>query len=224
MMLRVSFLFAIVCALLVPDLSAAPKNNAEAQRFSATDRDILLARRTPKRRSSRKKKKRDWNNKYDGDDEEDSRDRARPLSSKQEIEVHLQSRIKRLKKFHKGHMLFGRRMSASWVKFWDKIYDDRKLFDVRMARQRLNLFESLASLDPSAHRNTITDFERLQTTQVKFFESNLKKKMSEYLSQLADDLKDFTAEEEEKRKIFNRDLMDSWQSQKGKKNRKGKRR
>lgn len=221
MMLRVLFLLTIVCALLVPDLSAAPKNNAEARRFSAADSDILLARRTPKRRSSRKKKRRDRNKKYDDDDSEDS---ARPLSSKQEIEIHLQSRIKRLKKFHKGHMLFGRRMNASWVKFWDKIYDDRKLFDVRMARQRLNLFESLASLEPSAHRNTITDFERLQTTQVKSFESNLKKKMSEYLSQLADDLKDFTAEEEEKRKIFNRDLMDSWQSQKGKKNKKGRRR
>lgn len=212
MMLRVILLFALVCALMPTELAA--RSNVEAQWHSASASDgILIARR------SRKKKKRAKYRVYE-EDEEDAKDRARPLSSRREIDAHLQSRIKQLKGFHKGQMRFGRRMNASWVKFWDKIYNDRKIFDVRMARQRLNLFESLASLDPSAHRGTVSDFERLQANQVKSFEANLKKQMMSYLFQLVVDLKDFTVEEEEKRAYFNRELMESWTSQKAKKKRK----
>ncbi|MFH2204628.1 MAG: hypothetical protein ABIJ96_16055 [Elusimicrobiota bacterium] len=233
MSFRALLLFAIGLALIMPDFAAAQirrraKSKSSAQSSSSgSDYDWELdekEEKAPKKSKKRRQKSRKSRDDKDREEEPEDAPKKRPMSSKQDIEAHLQARIKTLQKFHRGQDLYGKRMSASWVKFWDKVYEDRKLFDVRMARQRLNLFESLASLDSVSHDETISDFERLQTTQIRAFELELKKQMHDYLTQMLDDLRGFTIEQEKVRDQFNRDLMESWRSQKGRSSGRRKRR
>lgn len=136
-------------------------------------------------------------------------------ADKQSIEAYLKSRLDTLEEFHKDQDSFGRRMGNAWKQFWKQVYEDRKLFEVRLARQRLNLFESLASLDPAAHRQTVADFDRLQDTQFKSFEGELKARMDHYVNQLTSDLKDFAAKQEKQRAAFLAEAQDAWKKQRG---------
>lgn len=142
---------------------------------------------------------------------------ARPRTAggdKESIENYLQARLKAIKKVYRAQGNFGRRMKSSWDNFWNKVYEDRKLFEVRLARQRLNLFESLASLDRSSHPAALTDFDKLQNTQTKAFENDLRKKMAQYFSQLNTDLRDYSAKQEKDRQEFVTQANQAWKVQK----------
>lgn len=142
---------------------------------------------------------------------------ARPRTAgrdKESIENYLQARLKAIKKVYRAQGNFGRRMKSSWDNFWNKVYEDRKLFEVRLARQRLNLFESLASLDRSSHPAALTDFDKLQNTQTKAFENDLRKKMAQYFSQLNTDLRDYSAKQEKDRQEFVTQANQAWKAQK----------
>lgn len=136
-------------------------------------------------------------------------------ADKESIEAYLKSRLDLLEQFHKDQESFGRRMGNAWKQFWKQVYEDRKLFEVRLARQRLNLFESLASLDPASHRQTVADFDRLQATQFKSFETELKARMDHYFNQLAADLKDYAAKQEKQRAAFLVEAEEAWKKQRG---------
>jgi len=221
--MRALFVFVMGFALVVPSFLDAQVNRRRSSKSDKTnadyewDMDEEEEAQEPAGTKISKRKKRRRFSKAEKDEEAESEPEPevrKPMSSKEEIERHLQARIKTLKEFHKGQMIFGQRMNASWVKFWDKTYADRKLFDVRMARQRLNLFESLASLDVDSHAATVADFDRLQMTQIRAFESDIQKRMSSYLTQMMADLKVFTEDQEKKREEFNRSLIESWSDQK----------
>jgi hypothetical protein len=139
---------------------------------------------------------------------------AKSGTDKASIESYLQTRLKELKKTNRSQGVFGRRMKIGWDKFWTQVYEDRKQFEIRMAKQRLNLFESLASLDNSFHARTIADFERLQDTQVKSFESNLKAKMADYTTTISNDLRTYGVEQEQARAEFMTAAMEAWSNQK----------
>ena len=135
-------------------------------------------------------------------------------NSKESIEAYLQKRLEGLKGVHDNQDSFGKGFSQAWKKFWADLFEERKLFEVRMARQRLNLFESLSSLSPSYHAGTISDFERLQGNQIKSFEDSQKSKMDEYFAKQLSDIKTFAMEQESIRLEFMNSAIKSWQDQK----------
>ncbi|MFH1723120.1 MAG: hypothetical protein ABII00_00715 [Elusimicrobiota bacterium] len=134
--------------------------------------------------------------------------------SKESIEAYLQKRLNKLKKVYEDQDAFGLRRSGAWKNFWLKRYEERKLFEVRVARQRLNLFESLASLDPSYHGQTIADFERLQDNVIKSFESQQKEKMDEFFAGLTRDIEEYAKGQERIRADFLESAIEAWKSQK----------
>jgi len=233
MNMRALFLLSLGLALIMPDLAFAQvRRRSSKKSTSSSDYEWEVDEEPKKEASQRKskkkrsKKKRDEDKDKDEDEEykeEEAPERPRPMSTKADIEAHLAARIKLLQKFHRGQTLFGQRMSASWIKFWGKVYEDRKQFDAHMARQRLNLFATLTSLDQTSHGATVEDFERLQTGQIKSFEAKLRRRMDAFLGQFMNDLRDFSVDQEKKREQFNRDLMDSWRTQKDRKNGRSKR-
>lgn len=146
---------------------------------------------------------------------EDKEPQTLPVGSdKESIEAYLQRRLSDSKKLNRDQEQWGRGMAAAWGKFWTQMYEDRKSFEIRIARQRLNLFESLDSLDPAFHGQTISDFERLQGNIMKSFESQQQTKMRDYFSVLFSDLKSFQSEQEAARVRMGQEAMDAWSAQK----------
>jgi len=72
--------------------------------------------------------------------------------------------------------------------------------------------------------NTKRGYQTIRKQCESLFELRLKKRMHGFLSQMMADLKEFTIEQEKARDQFNRDLMDSWRSQKERSNGRSKRR
>lgn len=135
-------------------------------------------------------------------------------NDKKSIEAYLQSRLAQLQKSYRAQESFGKRTAGAWSSHWSRVYEERKVFEVRMARQRLNIFESLASLDTAAHSQTIADFERMQANVLKSFEDSQKQKMADFFNQMMADLKQFSTEQEATRAEFMADAHAAWQSQK----------
>lgn len=235
MITRAILFFILSLAVCMPDFTAAQIGRRSHKKETAAsdyewqiddeeeeieeekieEKEIRRDRATSRKekRRNRREKRREEREKQETREDAPEENIRPPLSGKADIERHLQARVKMLKRYHQEQVMHGKRAHREWVKFWDTMYADRKLFDVRIARQRLNLFESLASLDPASHKQIIVDFERLQATQVESFEANLQQRMNDYLAQRIEDLKEFTAEQERKREEFNRNFMGSWQDQ-----------
>lgn len=134
-------------------------------------------------------------------------------TDKASIEAYLQSRLKELKGTHKDRGVFGGKMKVGWDKFWDQLHEDRKQFEINMARQRLNLFDTLSSLDPTKHAATIRHFEQLQDTQIKGFEDDVKGRMDGYFKQLGADLREFALKQEKERMEFQSQAEAAWRAQ-----------
>jgi hypothetical protein len=135
-------------------------------------------------------------------------------ADKQAIEGYLQGRLNKLQRMYGAQQAQGKRMSAAWDKYWSKLYDDRKRFEVRVARNRLDLFESLGSLNPAAHNSAIADYERLQTNLWRSFEDKQKEDMAQFFAKMLDDLKAFSSDQERARQDFMTEASDAWQAQK----------
>ena len=165
-------------------------------------------KKVKKSKKSRRKKKRSRN------DDEESSPQVTVGSDKESIEAYLQSRLGEAKKNHKSQDKWGRGLTGAWSKFWTQMYDDRRKFEIRIARQRLNLFESLDSLDSSFHGQTISDFERLQTNIIKSFEAQQSQKMKDYFAVLLADLRSFQSEQEAGRVRLGREAAEAWRAQK----------
>ena len=58
-------------------------------------------------------------------------------------------------------MTFSSREALLWEEFWGKDREARKTFELRTARQAVDLFSTLETLDPKDHAPTIADFETL---------------------------------------------------------------
>lgn len=132
---------------------------------------------------------------------------------KEAIEAYLKGRMEKLEKVYTVQQDFGRRFGEAWESFWSKVFEERKLFEVRIARQRHNLFESLASLEPAAHAQAIADFDKLQNNLIKSFEDAQKARMAEFFAKANADFKQFAAEQEKQRAAFTTEALQSWQAQ-----------
>lgn len=133
---------------------------------------------------------------------------------KKRFELYLRDRVNRIKEHHKGRMDFFAREAEAWNASWNKIRDERQLFEIRSTRQTLNLFESLASLDPRDHAATLADFERMHATVVRSFEIQQKQKMQEFFTERESRWKDFAADQEKERSDFLAEAQAGWEEHK----------
>ncbi|MBI4386577.1 MAG: hypothetical protein HY551_04285 [Elusimicrobia bacterium] len=129
------------------------------------------------------------------------------------LEEFLRKRQAQLERDHKARMDFMARETELWTGFWSKVFEERSLFEVRIARQRLDTLESLASLDGKDRESALSDFEKLQVTQIKSFEDKQQRKMQEFFAQRQSRLKDFEMETEQGRAALANDAYAQWQAQ-----------
>lgn len=166
----------------------------------------------PKRRGKRAPPK-------EADDEESEdapvrKKSKKPVDGKAMVEEYLRDRLVIAQKNYHDQKSFGSKMSDSWEKFFAGIFEDRKRFETSIARQRLNLFETLSSVGPSYHSQAVGDFERMQTTMLKSFEASQKQKMDDFFGRMLDDVKSYAADQEKKRIELVNVSMDAWKDQK----------
>ena len=126
------------------------------------------------------------------------------------IEAYLRHRLAVIKSTHKARVDFVARDSDEWAKFWEKVKEERNLFEVRVARLRLDTFESLGSLDPKDHSRSIADFEQMQNHQAEIFESDQKKKMADFFARRIKKWADYYANQERDRSGFAAEADASW--------------
>lgn len=209
------FLLAILFSISLPASSYAQAGSRRGGYSRGSDADMKPAKR--------EEVKKDDEDKKDKSDKKSKRKKGKKAeeeakivvgTDKESIEAYLQQRLGEAKKMHREQDKWGRGMTTAWANFWTQMYEDRKAFEIRIARQRLNLFESLDSLDPAFHSQTIADFERLQSNIIKSFESQQHQKMQDYFAVLFSDLKNFQGQQETMREQLASDAMAAWKAQK----------
>lgn len=126
------------------------------------------------------------------------------------IEAYLKERLSSIRARHKAQGDFNADEGQQWQEFWNKIKEERELFEVRVAKQRLNVFESLDSLERAEHGKTIADFERMQSNVLKSFEAAQRAKMSAFFAAQAARTKAFAARQEKERIAFADEAEASW--------------
>jgi len=207
------FVFALLFAFLAPELAFAQRGSSMGgyRRASQSESEKPRKEKKVKKKKNKKSKRK---KKRSRDEEEEQEPQMVVGSDKESIEAYLTKRLATAKKSQKSQDKWGKGLTHAWGQFWTQMYNDRKSFEIRIARQRLNLFESLDSLDPAFHGQTITDFERLQSNIIKSFESQQSQKMEDYFAVLFSDLRSFQSEQESTRVRMSQEAMDAWRAQK----------
>lgn len=126
------------------------------------------------------------------------------------IEAYLKERLSSIRARHKAQGDFNADEGQQWQEFWNKVKEERELFEVRVAKQRLNVFESLDSLERTEHGKTIADFERMQSNVLKSFEAAQRAKMAAFFTAQAGRTKAFAARQEKDRVSFAEEAEASW--------------
>ena len=130
------------------------------------------------------------------------------------MEAYLKERLARNVAAHKIQHEFMSKESEVWESFWDQARSDRSLFEVRMARQRLDLFESLASLRTKDYAGAINDFEKLHNNVTQSYENQLRQKMKDFFAEREAQWKAFAIAQEKARVDYVADGESGWQTQK----------
>ncbi|MBI3298394.1 MAG: hypothetical protein HYZ75_09545 [Elusimicrobia bacterium] len=157
----------------------------------------------------------------EADEEEEPAEDARPrkkakkLDAKGLVEDHLRERLSVVQRNWHDQKAFGVKMGERWEKFFAEINADRKRFEASIARQRLNLFDTMASVGPSYQAQSVADFERMQSTMLKSFEASQKEKMDEFFGRLMEDIKSYSIDQDRKRSELVAVSMDAWKEQRG---------
>lgn len=133
---------------------------------------------------------------------------------KKRVETYLAERTKKLQDAHAARLAFSSRETLLWEEFWGKDRDARKTFELRTARQAVDLFSTLETLDPKDHATTIADFDKLRGTMVKAFESQQKQKMQEFFGARQTRWTQFADAQERDRVAFAAEADASWQDDK----------
>ncbi|MFI5345831.1 MAG: hypothetical protein ACHQ51_05610 [Elusimicrobiota bacterium] len=133
---------------------------------------------------------------------------------KKRVEAYLAQRTKKLQEAYAARLEFSSRETLLWEEFWGKDRDARKTFELRTARQAVDLFSTLETLDPKDHASTVADYERLRGTMVKSFETQQKQKMQEFFAAREARWNQFAAAQERTRSDFAADAEAAWQDDK----------
>lgn len=139
--------------------------------------------------------------------------KRKPAGGKGMVEEFLRDRLTVAQKNHHDQKAFGSKVSERWEKFFAELFDDRKRFETSIARQRLNLFETLASVGPGYRDQAVSDFERMQGTMLKSFEGSQKQKMDEFFGRVLDDYKQYFLEQDRKRAELVASSVEAWRDQ-----------
>lgn len=169
---------------------------------------------TSKRRGKKAPAQEDASDEEGSDEAPVKKKAKKPADGKGMVEEYLRDRLVIAQKNYHDQKAFGSKMSERWDKFFAEIFEDRKRFETSIARQRLNLFETLSSVGPSYHAQAVGDFERMQTTMLKSFEASQKQKMDDFFGRMLDDVKVYSAEQEKKRVELVNVSMEAWKDQK----------
>ncbi|MBI3565674.1 MAG: hypothetical protein HY079_10800 [Elusimicrobia bacterium] len=150
------------------------------------------------------------------DDAKPAADDAKPgaADGKKRVEAYLAARTKKLADAHAARLEFSARENLLWEEFWGKVRDARKTFELRTARQAVDLFSTLETLDAKDHASTVADFEKLRGTMVKSFEAQQKQKMVEFFAAREARWKQFADAQEKDRVAFAAEAEAAWQADK----------
>lgn len=133
---------------------------------------------------------------------------------KKRFERYLKDRLTQIKAAQDARGKFFAHEQLDWTTFWGKIAEDRKKFEIRMTRQMLDVFESLASLDPKDHATTIANYERMQDDFMKSFEDQQKQKIQDFFAARQQRWADFAADQEKERADFMAEAKQGWEDNK----------
>lgn len=133
---------------------------------------------------------------------------------KSRFEKYLKDRVAKIKEAHNARMGFFANEEKIWKTFWEKVRDERQVFEVRVTRQTLDIFESLASLDPKDHPTTIANFERMHGDMMRSFEQQQRQKMNDFFADREARWKEFAADQEKERTDFIAEAQSGWQDNK----------
>lgn len=147
-------------------------------------------------------------------EEADPGDKATAADGKKRIENYLAERTRKLQDAHAARLEFSAHENLLWEEFWGKVRDARKTFELRTARQAVDLFSTLETLDAKDHASTVADFEKLRGTMVKSFESQQKQKMAEFFAARDARWKQFVETQERDRVAFAAEAEAAWQGDK----------
>lgn len=139
--------------------------------------------------------------------------KRRASDGKGMVEEYLRDRLTVAQKNHHEQKAFGAKVTERWDKFFAELYDDRKRFETSIARQRLNLFETLSSVGPGYREQAVSDFERMQGTMLKSFDGSQKQKMDEFFGRLLDDYRSYFVDQERKRSELVQSSVEAWKDQ-----------
>jgi hypothetical protein len=130
------------------------------------------------------------------------------------VEAYLAKRLKKIQDAHAARIDFSIKDEQSWESFWEKAREERKTFEVRTARQTVDLFSTLEVIEPRDHATTIADFEKMRANMFKSFESQQKQKVAEYFAAREARWKEFVAAQERERVAFALESDANWQDDK----------
>ncbi|HAH06109.1 MAG TPA: hypothetical protein DCM05_06210 [Elusimicrobia bacterium] len=130
------------------------------------------------------------------------------------VKNYLKGRLSQLKRNHIEQEAFGKKFNSDWQEFWKGLYDKRRDFEIRIAKQRLNHFELLSSLSPSAHSTAIRDYEQQQNNLIKAFEQEQQDALKKFFVGVDANIKKFSADQEKQRQEFLNQTLASWDKQK----------
>ena len=133
---------------------------------------------------------------------------------KTRVEAYLAQRTKKLQDAYAARLVFSSREALLWEEFWGKDRDARKTFELRTARQAVDLFSTLETLDPKDHASTIADYEKLRGTMVKAFETQQKQKILDFFSARETRWNQFADAQERDRVAFAAEAETAWQDDK----------
>jgi hypothetical protein len=130
------------------------------------------------------------------------------------LENYLAERTKKFQLAHASRMEFSGHETLVWEEYWGKVREARKTFELRTARQTVDLFSTLETLEPKDHASTIADYEKLRGTMVKSFETQEKQKMQEFFVARETRWKQFAEAQERDRVAFAAEAEAAWQNDK----------
>lgn len=137
-------------------------------------------------------------------------DKATMADGRKRIEAYLAARAKKLEEAYAARMAFSAQETLRWEEFWGQERDVRKTFELRTARQVVDLFSTLETIDPKSHAAAISDFEKLRANMVRSFEAQQKAKMQDFFAERESRFHRFAAEQEKARAAFASEADDAW--------------
>lgn len=133
---------------------------------------------------------------------------------KKRFEFYLKERLKKIKEAHQARVDYFAKEQEIWTSFWNRVRDERQQFEIRITRQTLDLFESLASLEQKDYPLTISNFEKLQSDVIRAFEAQQKTKMADFFASREARWREFAVDQEKERADFVADAEQGWKDNK----------